>query len=116
MWSNPRIKYVCVPCRAVLRCAERCPKCRGSLRRMYNFEAPKKRDDQAWKKIELSILVHDSNIQLCTYSCCVPIGSNRKQWRLFGLPPQSNLTLSQQKAMIRKQRTSHQDEVPQYYP
>lgn len=114
MWSRPRIKYVCIPCRMVFRDAACCTSCRGSLRAMYNFEAPRKRDDRAWKKIELSILVKDSNIQLCTGGCCVPIGAYKKRWRRFGLTSDSDLTLSQYKARIRKRRTHHQGEVPQY--
>ena len=109
MWTHPRLKYVCVPCRLVLRYAERCPSCRSSLRSMYNFEAPRKRDDDGWKKIELAILVQESNIKLCTWTCCVPIYRPGRGNKV------KELTLSQYKARIRNMRTHRQEGVPQYY-
>lgn len=109
MWTYPRIKCVCVPCRVVLRNAERCPFCHSDLVRMHNFQAPRKRDDDGWKKVELSLLVANSNIQLCTWSCCVPL-SRPGRGNLV-----KELTLSQYKARIRKQRMHRQEGVPQYY-
>jgi hypothetical protein len=76
---------------------------------MYNFEAPPKKDDEGWKKIELMFLVQESNIKLCTWTCCVPLYRPGRGNKI------KELTLSQYKARIRKQRTHRQDSVPQYY-
>jgi hypothetical protein len=75
-----------------------------------NLDTPRKKDDQGWQKLELILLVANSNIQLCTWSCCVPLArSNRGNRFSFG-----DLTLSQLKARIRKQRTHRQGGVPRY--
>lgn len=104
MWDRPRVKHVCIPCRLVLRYAERCPRCRGSLEWVYDFQAPRKSDDRGWKKIEIEALVRDSNIMMCTWGCCVPHRG----------PKIKDLTLSQYKARVRKSRTHRQGGVPQY--
>jgi hypothetical protein len=107
MWSDTRT-YVCIPCRFTSKYAGQCPGCRSTLLGMFNFLAPRKRDDRGWKKIELMVLVANSGIQLCTWSCCVPI-QRPKKGRI------NNLTLSQYRARVRKQRTHRQGEVPRYY-
>jgi len=101
MYWHDRYTYVCIPCRFTSKYSGRCPTCRGTLRAMYNFQPPRKRDDREWKKVELSVLVVNSNLQLCGWTCCVPISSDFK-W----------LTLSQYKARIRKRRTHRQGGVP----
>ena len=103
MWPSPRVKYICISCRVVLRWyVDHCPLCRGHLESMYNFQAPRKRDDRAWKKIEIQLTVQDSNIMMCTWECCNPRRG----------PKFKDLTLSQYRARVRKSRTHRQGGVP----
>src|SRR5688572_26863331 len=102
-WHD-RYTYICLPCRFTSKYPGGCGHCGGTLLGLYNFSPPRKRDDRRWKKIELSLLVRDSNIQLCVWSCCVPIMGDKKE-----------LTLSQYKVRIRKQRTHRQGVVPKHY-
>jgi hypothetical protein len=112
-----KFTYICIPCRFTSKYSGYCPHCREWLLGMYDLDTPKKRDDRGWKKIELTILEYNSNIQLCSGTCCVPIRSSRKSWAVFGsaVYPQKKLTLSQQKARLKKRRLHHQGEVPQYH-
>lgn len=74
------------------------------LHGMYNFQPPRKGDDKGWKKIELMHMVVNSGLQLCSWTCCVPIRDDFKR-----------LTLSQYRARIRRRRTHRQGSVPKYY-
>lgn len=106
-----KLTYICITCRFTSKWSGSCPICTEALRGMYNFKPPRKHDDREWKKVELSFLVHNSNIQLCIWSCCVPLsrptgkGSGRRV---------KELTLSQYKARIKRQRTHRQGTVPKY--
>ena len=107
MWSDTRT-YICIPDRFTSKYAGQCPQCRGTLLGIHNFQPPRKRDDDGWKKIEISVLVANSNIQLCTWSCCVPLNRPGRGFRV------KQLTLSQLKVRVRKQREHRQNGVPQY--
>jgi len=104
MWHG-RCTFICIPCRFTSKYPGRCPGCSTDLASFYNFRPPRKRDDAGWEKLILSVLVSQSNIQLCTWSCCVPIRHPKNI---------EKLTLSQYKARIRKQRTHRQGGVPQW--
>lgn len=103
MWHDRRT-YICLSCRFTSKHAGQCPQCQGTLHGMYNLQPPRKGDDKGWKKIELMVLVANSGLQLCSWTCCVPIRDDINK-----------LTLSQYKARILRRRTHRQDGVPQYY-
>lgn len=73
---------------------------------MYNFRTPRKRDDREWDKAYLSVLVQESGLDLCSWSCCVP--NTRKN-------DFNSLTLSQYKSRIRKRLKHRQGEIPKKY-
>lgn len=108
MYWYDRYTYICILCRFASKYSGRCPQCRGTLLGMYDLDTPRKRDDRGWEKLELTLLVRNSGIQLCTSSCCVPLSRP-------GRNLDKRLTLSQLKARVRKQRTHRQDGVPRYY-
>lgn len=104
MWMLPRTKYVCIPCRIVLREAERCPVCRGFLKGMYNFQAPRKRDDRGWERVRLIEATRECGLDLCPHMCCVPVRDDVNQ-----------LTLSQLRSRVRKRLRHRQGEIPKHY-
>ena len=97
-----RYTYVCLSCRFTSKYSGQCV-----LLGMYDLDTPKKHDDRGWKKLEIWVAAHNSNLLLCTRNCCVPISRPRSKTK--------DLTLSQLKARIRKQRTHRQDGVPQFH-
>lgn len=111
VWHDRRT-YICLTDRFTSKYPGQCPQCRATLLGMHDLDTPKKRDDRGWKKLELAILVFNSGIQLCSWSCCVPIV--RPHHKGNGVR-RTQLTLSQFKASIRKRREHHQGEVPRYY-
>jgi hypothetical protein len=111
MWTDRRT-FICIPCRFTSKYAGLCPLCSDGLWALWNFEPPRKKDDRGWKKIELEILIQNSNIQLCAWTCCVPLRRPRGR-NIFG--NDKELTLSELKARIRKQQEHRKDVVPQYY-
>lgn len=100
MWGDRRT-YICVACRFTSKFSGRCPHCRVDLRAMYDFRAPRKRDDKGWGKVKLALLVKDSGIEMCPWECCTP---RRDDF--------NRLTLSQLKTRVRRRLAHKETRVP----
>ena len=104
MGWDTRFTFICVPCRFVSKHNGLCPTCGGSLRWMNNFLAPQKRDDKGWRKVELSVIVSESTLDLCSGWCC------NVRWRST-----TKMNLREYKAWVKKRLAHRKGAMPRRY-
>lgn len=111
-----RTTHICIACRQVARASglAACPICRNPMKDMgMRWEAPKKRDDVAWAKLELMALVRDSLVRLCTCYDCTSWRNAPGSKANLAEYKRPRASLAEYKRWLRRRREHHLWDIPQ---